>query len=364
LSLALILWHEGWQDAVAHAFRLQAAGTGLADLDRRVALLEGAVARAPFHAPLASELGQARMARFALQQAELGRGGQAVEAARWVLRGVPLVPLGPLTTLPSSAPGLDAWTSATAGARAENERAYRDEGLEAMLRARDLCPYLPWPQIYLAGNSGCLASAEPPADYRRRAKRAVPSAPDFWFRFGMMEYLSGQPHEAARSWRQALELSPAHLDEIVDLARLPPMGLRVLLDDVLPARGELLVHAAGRLYPRGEEAALRRPFFEKALVALGEEPLPRSADSLFLEARLLHVLGHTERAVVAFERALVHEPRRWQGRLEFAELLRDRGEFGKAREELITVLAVQPGHEPALEMLRTIDREIWKAAAP
>jgi O-antigen ligase/tetratricopeptide (TPR) repeat protein len=464
LSLAFALAREGWDRAVAHGYRLQAAAlagkTDPDDKQRRIALLEAAAARMPLFVPVVSDLADLRVEHFAQRQlelerggkaveaarwvlrgaavaplapfatfpssvagvrldawhaatgavqaelayggeaveaarwvlcgapvlplgafttlpgsglnawqsatvaiqAELARGGRALEAARWVLRGAPVLPLGPLATLPSSVPnaGFDAWSSASAAAQAENERENLHKGLAAYLWARDLCPYFAKPQVYLAGNSLRLAQADPAADYRRRAKRIVPNAPDLWYMFGTMELLTGQAKEAAQSWRRSLELADTHLSAILTLGQAPAMGPQVLLNEVLPDKAEMLVTAAAFLFPNPDDRAARRPFMEKALNALRASQAPRTPEQFALEAQLLHALGRSDDALAAYQRALVRLPRNWELRLELAALLIERKEYDDARLELIEVLHLQPGQPKALDLLNKIERQLWK----
>jgi O-antigen ligase/Flp pilus assembly protein TadD len=368
VGLGLNLSLEGLRVARVRAYRLEAARLQArpdADKERRLAYLDEAAQLAPSSGRALIDLAQAHLDQFEERRAELDRGGQAVEAAQWVLRGagVPLAPapLGQFGTFPGS--GTASWDASAIDLRVANARSHLLPGLATYLRARDVCPLLAWPQVRVAANVNYLAKADPRAAYLERAKRVITNDPNLWFLFGAVELVDGQKHEAARSWRRALELSDQNLLAILSLGK-QALGAQALLDQVLPDRPDLLVIAAERLYPKSDNRVERRPFLEKALKILQQRQQPLTGDSLLLQARLLRTLGRQEEATQAYQQALSREPRHYAWRLEVAAFLCERGDLEGARRELLAVLRAEPGNGQALQLLSSIELELRRRPSP
>jgi O-antigen ligase len=218
--------------------------------------------------------------------------------------------------------------------------------------ARDLCPLLPGPHLRLAGLRPDLEQADPASAYLRRARQLRPSDPEVWYLAGAQELLDGHRDEAWQSWRHSLQCSDLYLDEIVRKAG-PRLGGQGLAERILPSRPGLLLRAA-ELLP----AEQRPPVLEKGLAALQELPAPAGPADLYLQARLCRALGRIDDASAAYRAALAMQPQQINWRFEWAELLYQHGQRDQARQQLIDLLAQQPGHGEARKLLETVIKDM------
>lgn len=363
LVMALVLCTEGRRIALVQAYRQTAMNlqgtTDPADQDRQLALLTAAERLMPDSGRLVSELAQAHLTRFQLEQARWNArlAGQlvlagAASSSRLVFAGVGESPSAGLAVL--------GWDAAMTTERSKLERKHLLPALRAFLQARDDCPLMAGPQLQLALHHPHLKNAGPRSAYLDRAKRAVTNDPDHWFLFGLVEYLEGQYPRAAQSWRRYLELSDRYLPTIVQLGSAG-FGPESMARDVLPDRPELLVDIAENLYPRPEQAAQRRPYLDRAMTVLRDSPGPSPAANLFLRGRIYALLGQSEEALKDYRQALAQEPRQPSWHIELAKLFRAQGRWSEAREELMRGLALQPGNPKAAELLAEVNRQLNEA---
>jgi O-antigen ligase len=242
--------------------------------------------------------------------------------------------------------------------KAEEERWAAQQLVPALrhyLRARDLCPLLVTPNLKLAAYGHVLAQADPPERYLARAKRLAPGDPTVWYLCGLVEAEHRQPKQAAQSWRRSLELSERYFTQIVAAAsRLLPPGAP--LADVLPDRPELLLAAASRLYPN-PEAPERVAIQRRALALLEAKGPALETTELYLKSQLHRALGQRTQALTGYEALLRREPVNVSWRYEFSRLLYEEGRYAEARRELLTVLAAQPRHAQAAELLKMARRK-------
>jgi O-antigen ligase/tetratricopeptide (TPR) repeat protein len=307
--LAGTLCAEGWRMTLTQSLRLGASAAQ--DDKSRLALLEAAARASPERAELQVEAARAHLSR---------------------------------------------WESEVAGGDAESGRAHLLAALAHCVQARDLCPLTAAAHVRLGAHAGEFEKADPRGDYLRRACRVFPSDPEVFYLAGLMALYDGHAEQAARDWRRSLELSDRFLESI--LAR----GQRAFTDEeltarVLPDRPALLHAAAIELYP-DSDGPLRRTFFERALALLAEPGRSLSPADLRLRGVLLEGLGEPEKAVAAYEAALLRDPRQAGWRYELARLLRRQGRLEDARRQLLDVLAEQPGHQDGRQMLDTVRREL------
>jgi hypothetical protein len=130
-----------------------------------------------------------------------------------------------------------------------------------------------------------------------------------------------------------------------------------VLSRVLPDRAGVWLTAASRLYPEPEAGARRRPLLERAR-ELAEGRPAEGAEDHCTRARIYAALGRPDDALGAYQSALNLQPGQDSWRVEFARLLRERGRLREAREELLTVLAAQPGHGEARTLLEAVAQEL------
>lgn len=362
LSLALVLWGEGLRmfkvvSLQVIAQNLEGSSTNAADRERRLAYLDLAVRLGPDNAGIHVDAARAHLARYQEELAKLAKERQAAAVAELVFSASPsasgpvVAPIEMVSSL-----WLGTWESSVAGAAQRQARQHLLPALRYILTARDLCPLDPRPQIQLVDDVTYLAKADPTLAYLDRAKLLVTNEPRLWYGIGAQELRMGQRGRACQSWRKSLELSNEHLSAILDLGKRYSLTPEDFVDRILPDRPEVLIAAAMHLYPPGRDAvSQRRPFLEKALVRIKEQPSWRSGESYFNEAKIAHDLGKTTEAAAAYQLALEMEPRRCKWRLEYARLLAKEGKVAEANEQLRRVLSDDPGNSQARALLVTID---------
>ncbi len=338
LGLAILGCQEAWKKQAVRS--LQAVAGQLRstdDLDRRQAridALEAAVRLMPTDALLRSELAQAHLGFFQDAVEELDRLSAASPEEQELIDngGVALV------------------------------SSHLAPGLKRLVEARNLCPILPDAQTFLAANAERFERADPSERYLQRAKRLLPGDAPAWFLFGQQELLAGTPRAAWRSWRHCLQLDGSHLAPILDQASqhlTPPQ----LLKDILPDRPEVLLAAALHRYPATDqrEAGTLPLVDSRLLLRRGLELLdPASASltamQLRTKARLHQELGESAAALSAYRNALESEPQQTEWRFEMAEVLASQANYGEATKELRRVLARQPSHAPARQLLESLPK--------
>lgn len=365
IALGALLWAEGRrmervESLLMPALRPLEDGEILPPL-LRIRPLYAAATRAPESARVQVLLGQAFLGHFEQRQAELDRGSECLAVAQSVLCGIRM-PLGsPLApALGMAATSAISWESATAPEREKLARQYMDPALRAFLRARDLCPLLARPNVYLASHRQFLAQAEPRSVYLDRAKRVVTNDPEMWFLFGAQELLDGQRERAIESWHHSLDVSDQYVKPIVELSKTG-INPQVLLEEVLPNRANILAYAAGELYPEPTALDRRKPFYEQAVKCLRARPATMTAGDRFLLAQLYRALGQNRDSLECYRLAVALDPRKWEWRLEYATALRENGRLTDSRAELLSLLRHQPQDNQLREMIRALDREITLA---
>jgi tetratricopeptide (TPR) repeat protein len=113
--------------------------------------------------------------------------------------------------------------------------------------------------------------------------------------------------------------------------------------------------AATHLSPGSVEG--RRPFLETALTLLDRRP-DLSAEDQHLRATIYRSLGRADEALAAYRSALAREPMRHGWRFELAELSSEQGQLQDSRQELLTILGLQPDDSPARALLDEVTRKI------
>jgi O-antigen ligase/tetratricopeptide (TPR) repeat protein len=322
-----LLVRQVYREAQAERLRLRAARPEVYP-DDRIALLEEAVAWTPDNASLQVELAEANFTSY-----------------RW--RGAMEQHLLKL------APDNAGTALLVAGFRPRTT-VWLAPALDHYIQARDACPLLPQPHLRIAALRDDLVDAEPCTHYLARAKKLRPADTEVWYIAGIEELRQGDRDEAWRSWRQALRCSRHHLHDIVartaDL--LSPAELAA---HVLPEDAEQLLEAALQLFPDPAAISSRRLLLDPALAILETR---QDAASWHLKGRIHHLLGEPEPALAAYRAAISREPRQTDWRYEYAELLYQQSRFDLAREQLVTVLDLNPNHYRARTLLPVVNRKL------
>ncbi len=354
LAMAVVLVGAAWK---AHcADRLEVAATrfrsSLDDLDQCVVLLAEAARIAPEDAEVEVELGQVRSRLYERNAERLNRNTRLSLFAGAVL-SASTDWAATLAWSLTPAPQKDLVSQQ----QQQLARRYLDPALRDFCRARNACPLLRGPHLMLASHLAWLARSDPRNTYLDRAKFLAPGDPDTWHLCGIQELQAGEPNRAWASWRRCLELSDRHLQEILE-ASLQVLDSDALVETVLPDRPERLVTAARRLYPDAASEEQRRPFFLKALRVLEAKPDPLSPEDLHAKAVACRAIGRSTEALATYQELLTRQHDKIAWRYELAEVLREQGQLENARRELVIVLAQQPAHPQARELMAIVAHEL------
>ena len=332
LALGLLIAHEGWR-----AYRVQQIRSQASDLDRsgdparlerKVAFLEAAARLVPENARLQIDLFFEHLDAFEQRMYALAEGEPASDH---VANG---------SASPRPRP------DATELGRLRRD--YLAPALRHLLRSRDLCPMRAMVHLEIAEHIADFVAAEPREAYLERAKLLAPADPGLWYRCGLDELADGRPDRAWASWRRSLELSDRDLPAILERS-IATLGPRDTLRRVFPDKPALLMAAAVRLPPLPDEG--RRLFRERALAIVESRPGPPSAEELHTRATIQRALGRPAGALKAYKEALMQAPDHLSWRSELAELAYEQGRFEEAHQELLTILALQPGNMRARTLL-------------
>jgi O-antigen ligase/tetratricopeptide (TPR) repeat protein len=242
-------------------------------------------------------------------------------------------------------------------------RQYLIPGLQNCITARNACPLMPEPHIVLGLNAEQLTRADSPQSYFDRARFLAPRLPDVWYFSGLEHLGNNEPEKAWSAWRQCLSLSDRFLDQIL-IRATQTLTTPELLRKVLPDQPELILAAAERLNPREKNVGSRALFYKAALIAYGHQNQALAFPQIALKARIEQELSksadpekakYAEDAETTVRIFLVTEPWQIEARLLLANLLLDHGKVAEAKNELSTLLTIQPGNPPALELRAKIN---------
>jgi O-antigen ligase len=362
--LGWVIYTEGWKADLVHRFQVAAIQADGAPAepghDYALEYLEAGVQLAPEYAGLQVELGTAHLSRFEGGMRHLEAHVQVQEAVQTLAAAAPSGLGGMAQAAVLSTSGWVASSSLRRGAVPEEERltqAHLVPALRHLVRARDLCPLTCEPHVRIAAHREILEKADPSEAYLERAKFLMTPNPELWYQCGLQEFLDGDVEQAARSWRRCLELADRHLPQILGMigSNLSPSDL---LEQLLPEKPELLVAAASQLYSGPRLAEEGRPFLEKALALLEQQPRLLKAEELHTAAVVHRLLDHPAQALQAYQAALEQKPNQVRWRLELAHLLNQEGFLRESQRELLVVLAREPGQREANQLLQSVRQRL------
>jgi len=255
-------------------------------------------------------------------------------------------PIAKLTAIPL----LDNGISAVLGVDKDTVSAF-----EHYFQARNQCPCLVQPHLFLAAHADVLHRAEAADEYLQRACWLDPSNAKVWYAAGETAWEQGGTERSWECWRRSLECDASHLVPI--LARAAPViSTEELIQSVIPPDAEVLYEAFVQLdkaNPRGEG---HDRCLTKALEILKDSG-PESSRFL-LEARIQARLRRVDAAIHAYQHALIMRPERTDWRYELSEYLTAAGKLGEARSELLTLLSLSPADARARDLYDAVIREI------
>ena len=166
------------------------------------------------------------------------------------------------------------------------------------------------------------------------------------------------PKSAWSSWRRCLELSDRYLSVIVDRG-VKLLGPEGVVDKVLPDVPERLLSAAQGLNAPAEDMEARAPFLRKALQILKARGTLTDRD---LHTKILthKGLGQTTEALEGYRILLTRDPLQVGWHYELAQALYEGGRLNEARNELLAILATQPRHGQAYDLLMNVTKGLLR----
>jgi Flp pilus assembly protein TadD len=250
-------------------------------------------------------------------------------------------------------------------ATAAGERdALLDLAIESAVQARDLCPVVWQPPLWLAENARRLSIGQSQLDYVLTAQRLNPTNPEINFTAGVLLYEAGRYDEAWTSWHDHLVVTRRQLPRIMELASAK-LGVEQVIERVLPANLELL-SAAAAISQRGGRADEWRLYLA-AVVQLAETQLAstgaarqsalRDPDLALQLGRAYRELGQPAEAIEAMQRAVRYRPTEVNWRVELARLLIDSDQLDEARRQVRTALDLEPEHRAGQQLRLEIARQ-------
>ncbi len=240
----------------------------------------------------------------------------------------------------------------------EQERLTRTaipQALQPCIRARNACPLTPEPHLTLAIYAGALERGESARAYLDRVEFLTPRLPEVWYYSGLDHLGRGANEAAWADWRRCLDLSDVYFDAILVRAARA-LSAEELLAKVIPDRPEVILRAANRLFPREEMVAGRALYRRAALASFARQKQPLPLDQLLIKARLEYTLGLYPEAEQSYRSLLGRDPRNADAHFELARLYFDRRDYTEALRETRAVLARQPNHRGAQELLDALSR--------
>jgi O-antigen ligase/tetratricopeptide (TPR) repeat protein len=215
------------------------------------------------------------------------------------------------------------------------------------------CPLLVDAHLVLARLAVLAGDANEDERYLARARRVQPSDPEVRFRCGLLEFQAGRSAQAARDWRQSLQLSPRRLEEVLRRAE-SQMSLPYVVENVLPDRPALLVEVARRHYAGERQAYARRLIAERSARLL-EGVAVADDERHYLRGAVRLLEGRRAEAVAEYEQAVALRPRQSAWRYELAMLLKEEGALTQAHEHACGCVATDPRNGTYRQLLEQIN---------
>lgn len=223
---------------------------------------------------------------------------------------------------------------------------------------RQLCP-LSWrPYAWIAQYDSGL-SAEGRLAWAQAARKLHPTQPDLSFLVGRFEVEQNGLQSALPPWRDSLESSLSHLDEILTLASRS-VPAEEFIDDLMPDDPVVTLESAERL-----EGNAREQLLERTLALLRD---PGQTNRNYkpgqiqeLRSRALSGLGRDDEAIAAIRRAINQQPDNLTWRLRLAGMCIQADRLDEATREVRIALTMNPRNRTAESLQDEISR--LKAAA-
>ncbi len=349
LALAALLYRQHWNAHIAEQYSIAAAISAQEDppaYDSALAFQHACVKRNPSDPLSHRELGELYFMKYTAARAK-----QRVESR-----------VIPVTTVVGAKPGL----FCTAGLLTASEFAkqWSERGLQqlqkevlipaihAHLRARNLCILLKSPHVRIAAHRDKLERADSRSKYLARARATLQGDAELWFVCGLCELEDKHVDEATACLRRSLEISDKLLERVIERVH-KKLPADIVAEKVLPQRPALLLRAAKHLYPTDLKKG--QLFLQRALLAFGKDSSGMDAEDWYSKAVIHRVLEENDEALGSYRKALARNPRAYQWRYEYAQLLYEQGKPEEALREASKVVAASRLGE-AIELEKEISK--------
>ena len=250
------------------------------------------------------------------------------------------------------------------------------ETQQAIIRARELSPMKTDPHSYLGRYHSTFKRVDAPLSYYNRAMMTRPKDPQLKLAVGEIFRDRGDKTNAAKMFRESLQISPAHVPEIVQ--HIKSWNETFILREVIPNGIALVPATAADQFEKldADTSEDQTPRFTTLINVLRKRALDSpelknasSGDSFRLKALLYTKLEETDQAIQAFNSALRFEPQRIDWRVELARLhsttagARERG-YEEALRELKRVLQQSPNYTRAIRLKTALLEDLTRSEIP
>ncbi len=343
MVLAVFVLDHAWHSERAERYRLAANATTPEQLDKKIAYLEAAVAYTPndplMHAA-AADAYRARQQRWH-------------EAAAVCLN---VAPLGALNGTPFYADLASGWMATNPNYVIPTLTNDTIRSFEHYFEARNQCPCLVQPHVFMAIYAEMCRKADPAERYLRRACMLDPSNSQTWYVAGRQAWRENHLDRAWECWHRSLQCDRTYLGDILTCAG-PVLSADTLIERVIPADAEAVYDTFLHLEKMNQLGRDQERFLIRAL-DLVEMPGANEADPFILRARIQARLLRVDAAIDSYQKGLEIHPKQAEWRLEYCEFLVSRGKIAEARRELLTLRSLGGHNERAKDLYDAVIREI------
>ncbi|MEE3368566.1 MAG: O-antigen ligase family protein [Planctomycetota bacterium] len=217
---------------------------------------------------------------------------------------------------------------------------YLDAAVFHFRQARQSCPLLTLPHLRLAQLLLVTGDLSDESIHLARVQMLCGPRSDLLRACGTLAWNAGNKESACRYWRRALTASPTELRPI--LGYVDQSGeLPIFLERILPEDLALWLEVS-RDYLQAERfTVLRRQLLDRVKARLAVSDLP-FADTHHVQAQVYQLQGNHREAQQSYLSALQLQPRQYEWRFEFSQLLQEMGNLQMAYEQALQCCREEP----------------------
>jgi tetratricopeptide (TPR) repeat protein len=188
----------------------------------------------------------------------------------------------------------------------------------------------------------------------QRAAQVAEGQTQNLYYIGLLHVQAGRPDSACAMWRNAIELEPALLPQILKAAeQYVDLADRHFIEAILPDSPSILILVASDYLNDDVYQDSRRHVLTRAQRLLKIADLPQ-AERYYLEGVVLGLNDQTLHAVQYLSRAVEMSPNVARYRYQLALYLRERGKLDDAREQATLCVRIAPGNSQYEKLLREL----------